>query len=803
MSHRLTATVTLAALCAAPAALGQWVTFEDVTDLRLPTANGLNDPSLTVNDDEEKDYAWGDVDNDGDIDLIVVRKQPFTSTGRRVNLLLMNEGVAEGHSVDGVFVDRTVEYATASDVPGDEGFLTPTNDRDVVLVDVNLDGWLDIVTAPTLTDNSTKALSHPRVYMNLGEVDGVWQGFRHEDARIPQMHPTAGPRFCSVAAGDLTGDGYPDLYFGDYDSGGSQIFDYNNKLLVNDGNGFFVDESDLRLTSEMRLSAFGAASVIADMNNDGALDVVKQTALNAPQHVAITYNSSQSPGEFVEYDIINQDAPYFVSVGDLNNDGLLDVVVVDDGTDTYHLNTGPSQGGFSGFTQLSFPSGPSAGFGGNSFIADLNNDGWQDVIITDVDVDIPGCQRVTAIYRNDGDAPNVGFDVPPNGIPQADLTGVHDVAVIDIDQDGWLDLIIGLCDGTRIYRNVPPQGIDFEYPQGRPDLLVPDEPTEIVITADSFGGEIEAESLELRYSIAGPFQSVPFVDQGDGTFAADLPGVPCLLGASWYVRGVVGGSEYASPAAGEADPWTAVAATGTEVVLSDSLEGDVSAWTVSQQNQWQGFWEAATPNGTVYQGSIAAPFEDATPGDGTVAFVTGNGPPGGSATSNDVDGGPAYLETPVFDGTGETIVRFKRWLYCNNSNDTLDVQISNNGGSSYSTVPSLSTGGTNSEWEEVSFRVGDVAFGTTNMRIRFRVTDQPNDSVTEAGIDDFSVETLVCTAPCPTDVDGSGATDFGDLVGVLSAFGGPCEDCPEDVNGDGAVSFDDLLDVLAAFGPCP
>ena len=194
MSHRLTATVTLAALCAAPAALGQWVTFEDVTAERIPTAGGLNDPSLTVNDDEEKDYAWGDVDNDGDIDLIVVRKQPFTSTGKRVNLLLMNEGVAEGHSIDGVFVDRTLEYATASDVAGDDGFLTATNDRDVVLVDLDLDGWLDMVTAPTLTDNQSKALSHPRIYMNLGEEDGVWQGFRHEDARIPQMHPTAGPR---------------------------------------------------------------------------------------------------------------------------------------------------------------------------------------------------------------------------------------------------------------------------------------------------------------------------------------------------------------------------------------------------------------------------------------------------------------------------------------------------------------------------------------------------------------------------------------------------------------------------------
>ena len=132
----------------------------------------------------------------------------------------------------------------------------------------------------------------------------------------------------------------PDLYFGDYDSGGSQIFDYNNKLLINDGNGFFTDETNARLTSEMRESAFGAASEIFDMNNDGVLDIVKQTSLNAPQHIAVTWNSPSNEGVFSGYQIVDQLAPYFVAVGDLNGDGMLDMVVADDGVDTYYLNQG-------------------------------------------------------------------------------------------------------------------------------------------------------------------------------------------------------------------------------------------------------------------------------------------------------------------------------------------------------------------------------------------------------------------------------------------------------------------------------
>ena len=40
----------------------------------------------------ETDVIWGDLDKDGRDDLVIVRKQPFTSAGKRTNILLMNEG---------------------------------------------------------------------------------------------------------------------------------------------------------------------------------------------------------------------------------------------------------------------------------------------------------------------------------------------------------------------------------------------------------------------------------------------------------------------------------------------------------------------------------------------------------------------------------------------------------------------------------------------------------------------------------------------------------------------------------------
>jgi hypothetical protein len=230
-------------LCAVSFASGQWVNFANETSTRMPVGAGLNTAATSTLDPEEKDYAWGDVDHDGDIDLVCVRKQPFTTSGRKPNILFMNEGIAQGHAINGVLVDRTAQYASATlvtetwddpQVPGgplpDQGFLTWTNDRDVALADVNNDGWLDIITAPTLSGGAPKWIGHPRVYMNMQVSGGAWQGFRHEPARIPQMHATANPALCAVAAGDVNNDGYVDLYFIDYSSNVGVGFDFNNKL---------------------------------------------------------------------------------------------------------------------------------------------------------------------------------------------------------------------------------------------------------------------------------------------------------------------------------------------------------------------------------------------------------------------------------------------------------------------------------------------------------------------------------------------------------------------------------------------
>lgn len=485
----------------------QWVRFADETAGRNTIA-----PERFETDPDEKDYAFGDVDRDGDVDLVVVRKQRVTTAGKRPNYLFLNDG--------GILVDATDQHARASDVPGDQGFRTPTNDRDVTLVDVDLDGWLDIVTSVAISDGDPKHVGYPRVYRNLGcrgacRGTADWLGFRFENDRIPVMQSWDGrsdfnPRFTAVDAGDVNGDGYPDLWFSDHDSSGEggppepAGADFNDRLLINLGSdpgppGYFTDASlgpGSAFTGMIFLpgvgdypflvSAFGAVGKIGDFNGDGLPDIVKQSALLNPLYVGIAYNDPAEPGTFNSYEVVYQVNGYYVSTGELNNDDRLDLIITDNGFDRYLLNQGPAADGKADFDAHTYSflhtgggSAPSTddGLGGESIVSDLNDDGWNDVLIADVDVDLNSCGRRLHIYRNaGGDAGGFvemreettgtgcnGFSHPASclvaGIPADRLKGTFNVAPFDLNGDGWKDLVVGRCTGTEIWIAEPPTAV--------------------------------------------------------------------------------------------------------------------------------------------------------------------------------------------------------------------------------------------------------------------------------------------------------------------------------------------------------
>ena len=432
----------------------EWVSYRRV-DARMSVA-----PTAVSSTNDEVDFAWADLDRDGWTDLVAVRKEPVSTPGKRTNMLFMNES--------GILVNRTVQFASNSDVPGDLGFLTPTNDRDVEIVDVDGDGWLDVVTAPTYSDGDPKHIGHPRVYMNLGNSGlGAWAGLRHEDSRIPQMLTAGGasgqPSFCSVGSGDVDGDGDADLYFGDYDRGSQ--WDYNDRLLINDGTGVFTDETFARLSPAMTDASFRMATEIVDLTMDGFGDLVADQ-----QGLVQACYKTLTPGFYTIREEPYSGAAYHVSTGDLNNDGRPDLLISDDASDRVRYNLSTDAFGravFGPAMNFTFLSGGDDGFGGTNLIADLDGDGWADALISDVDVDISGCSRRLHIYHNPGGSVGAQIQLVEErqqasggwlgvkGMQTGDLSGSYDIAVFDIDNDGHNDIINGRCAGTFVWMNSP------------------------------------------------------------------------------------------------------------------------------------------------------------------------------------------------------------------------------------------------------------------------------------------------------------------------------------------------------------
>jgi hypothetical protein len=486
---------------AAAAAGAPWVVFEKQTSIRL-----VADPSLVVDDNLEKDFAVGDLDKDGWDDLVVVRKFPGTLQGGFPNILFMNE--------EGVLVDRTAEHATQSDVVGDQGFHAMTNDRDVKLADVDGDGWLDVVTATTMSDGVDDVLGQPRIYRNLGvDGGGNWLGLRFESARIPVLKSasgaTANPRFGALAAADLTGDGRPELFFVDHDSGQAdgtcldlnqdgdstdpgecQIgpleaagADHQNKLLVNDGNGFFADSTTTRMTAGQLASMYGNAVFIEDMNGDGLKDVVRVSTLGAGQNVAIIRALDAAGTSWDGPDSILGGSPYAIAPGDLNGDGRMDLAVVDDQLDRVLINTSSGSGDATfvlySIADSLFEFGNRICVGKSGRLPDLDNDGFPEVVTADVDADFaPFCPsgRRAHVYRNRIATVGLGSLMLDEGlpvIPTPELGSTFDVAAIDIDRDGWLDLVFGRCAGIDVWMNKPEPLLTFSYPEGVPTSVAP------------------------------------------------------------------------------------------------------------------------------------------------------------------------------------------------------------------------------------------------------------------------------------------------------------------------------------------
>jgi hypothetical protein len=340
--------------------------------------------------------------------------------------------------------------------PTPQKYLIETMPGGVALLDYNNDGLLDIflvnggqVTSPMQTPENFDR-KNPRYWNRLyrQNKDG---SFTDVTEQAGLANAGDGNYGMGVAVGDYDNDGFPDLYVTSYGK---------NVLYHNNGDGTFRD-----VTAKAGVAA-GGWSVSAgffDYDNDGKLDLFVTRYMEwdtkhsktcggewhtycppeeFPATTSILYHNN-GDGTFTD---VSQKAGISskkgralgVAFADYDGDGFTDIFVANDGMQQYlYHNNGNGT-----FTERGLEAGAALSEDGRRLsgmgvvFQDYDNDGWPDVIVTELPRELYG------VYHDDGNGTfSYGSLATGLGVLSSGSSG-WGVGLEDFDNDGWKDLFV-------------------------------------------------------------------------------------------------------------------------------------------------------------------------------------------------------------------------------------------------------------------------------------------------------------------------------------------------------------------------
>jgi hypothetical protein len=220
----------------------------------------------------------------------------------------------------------------------------------VVAADVNGDGKIDIIVANSGLDNIG-------VLLNTGT--GTFA------AQVTYSTGASSSPY-SVAAVDVNGDSKPDIIVANNNAN-------NVGVLLNTGIGTFATQ----VTYSTGASSSPYSVVAADVNGDGKPDII--VANNNANNVGVLLNTGT--GTFVAqvtYSTGASSSPYSVVAADVNEDGKVDIVVANAGSNNVGVLLNSGAGTFA--AQVTYSTG--AGTYPSSVVAaDVNGDSKADIIV--------------------------------------------------------------------------------------------------------------------------------------------------------------------------------------------------------------------------------------------------------------------------------------------------------------------------------------------------------------------------------------------------------------------------------------
>jgi hypothetical protein len=339
--------------------------------------------------------------------------------------------------------------------PTRKKYLLETMGSGVALFDYDNDGRLDIFFANgARIDDPTPKGSIPKK-----DSPKYWNRLYHQksDGTFEDVTERAGLSglgySTGVAVGDYDNDGFEDLYVAGYG---------RSTLYHNNGDGTFTD---VTAAAGVAGSGWMTSAAWVDYDNDGRLDLVVARYMQwdfddvfcgqpgkdgyrsychpdlfKPESVLLFHNDGG--GKFTQVShqagIDKPGKGLGLAIADYDHDGFMDILLANDSMPEYLFHNR----GNGTFEEVGLPSGAGLDGNGNTFAGmgvdfeDYNNDGWPDIIITDL------ANQRYALYTNLKDGT---FDYSTGVTGLSAISLLHSgwgVRFLDYDNDGWKDLLI-------------------------------------------------------------------------------------------------------------------------------------------------------------------------------------------------------------------------------------------------------------------------------------------------------------------------------------------------------------------------